>query len=238
MIIIDGGSQIDVLQNLAIVSSVTKITVDEGATDAMKVRYFRDGEEEEKEITIVDDPEVSMPQWMTGKIAYDEVTVGDLIMFTDDGNGVAAAYTVVFDAVFTDAGKAHPNKAYEENTEATGEITKADDDVTFVTGFINKTAPANGGKAIILADDTRFTVKNSANAYTIYNNSETKLRVYTDGWDSADDIDIAEYDEDGNLVDCTVFVAKRTKNTVTDFITYSSRVKPVVSEPESGSDAQ
>ncbi|MBE7052012.1 MAG: S-layer homology domain-containing protein [Ruminococcaceae bacterium] len=227
LVITDGGSQIDVLQDLAIISSVTDITVDEGATDAKKVRYYVSGEEEEKEITVVDDEEVSIPQWFkAGVDAYASLSVGDAIMFTDDGNGTAAAYTIVFDAIFGDA-----TKAYDENETATAAITAEDEDVTFITGYIDDIAKANGGKAIVLADGTRFTVKNTANAYTLYNKTANKARVYVGSWDAVETIDKVGTNNNGTKDDtsddfeeATYFVAKKFNNTIKDFITYSERI--------------
>jgi hypothetical protein len=60
VIITKGGSLIDYSQNVAIVASVTDVTVDDASTNAKKVTYYTAEDDEAKSIIVVDDEDVSV----------------------------------------------------------------------------------------------------------------------------------------------------------------------------------
>ena len=210
VIITDGGAKVDVTQDLAVVASVTDITVDEGATDAKKVRYYTDAEDAVKEIIIVDDVDVSVPADVN--TTYNMVKTGAIMMFTDDGNGTAAAYMVVANTDF-EAGSA----AFVINSAAEAVIEgDPNADATIVVGYIDDYSRVSGGQKIVTGAGDNLVLKNTTNTYTIANASESKARVYVGDWAAVKTVDKADALASGKA---TFFIAKKVKSTVADFIT-------------------
>ena len=213
IVMVDGGSKIDFTQKVSVISNVTSIKVNEGADNAKKVTYYTANDEEKKEITIAQDPEISEA---AGAYDYDDLVAGSLIMFTDDGNGTAVAYAILAVPAFTDSA------AYTADTALLGEIVADDNtDITFVYGkYINDITPVSAG--VRITDDAANTlvIKAETNAYTIDDRNSTKVRVYTGDWQAVDTVDTAAGQDDGKA---TYFFAIKDRNTVTDFVTFGTR---------------
>lgn len=204
LVITKGGNEIDYTQDFAVVASVTDITLDEGATNAKKVRYYSSNDEEIKEIVIADDADISVAKAGT---TYSNVIAGAIMMFTEDANGIASAYMVIATAV--------PDGINSDAVAAISADKNADTEI--VVGYISDYSKVNNGTKIVIGTGDNLVIKNVTNTYTIYDASANKLRVHVGDWSAVDTID--KEDE----TKATYFIAKKTKSTVTDFITYSTR---------------
>ncbi len=212
LVITLGGSPIDYTQDIAVVTSVTTTKVNN--EDAKKVRYYVSGEDTIKELIIMNDSTVSEPATGT---TYASVKEGSLLMFTDDGNGTAAAYAVLANIDTT----ANANSAGQDpialNTALVAEIhSDANIDTQIVTGYIKADDKVSKGTKITAGDNSEYVILGSSNTYTL-DLAASKFRAFVGEWDAL------EVDSKTDLVDSTkgyYFVAKIVDDKVADFVTY------------------
>ena len=219
LILTKAGNLIDYTQDLAIVASVTTTKVNE--EDASRVRYYTAGDETVKEIVIMQDPSVS--EAVDGT-SYADVKTGALMMFTDDGNGVATAYAVLANASFN-ASSAANSAAKPFTVNATLEAvieSDADLDTSIVYGRIMDTKKVTKGTNIVYNAGTgaAYTVLGSTNAYTIKDDSTAaKARIIVGDWAGVDTVDTAIGHDNGKA---NWFIAKIVDDKVADIVTFST----------------
>ena len=224
LVITYGGSMIDVTQPLAIISSVSDTKVNE--EDALKVKYFTAAEDTERTITIFKENDLSSAEWGT---KIDNISVGDAMMFTDDGNGTAVAYAIVVNATATSDGLPVINSAAQAKIFA-----ESDEDIEIVEGYYYATTEANNGtgiRSLTIADSTkeadRIIINGATNNYTVVNAKGSKyVRVYSDEWDAVEDVDSASVDDDK----ANYFFAVKNRNSITDFVMFSHRYNVTVND--------
>ena len=207
VVITEGGNLIDYTQDIAIIASVTDIKLDEGATDAKKVRYYVGEEDELKSLTIVNEDDVSRPV----ESAYADLKAGSLIMFTADEAGMVSAYIVIAELV---------DDEYVLNDDAIEEICDKDDDNAFVIGTIDDIKTVSAGKKVettavkYTKEGTEapafLTIKGSANAYT-YQNRNGKAVIHVGDW-RANNVEAGEG---------YIYIARLINNTVNDIVVNS-----------------
>lgn len=175
LVILEGVSLIDYTQDLAIIASVTDITLEEGTVDAKKVRYYVGEEDILYTLVIVEDEDTTE----TIDCDYDDITEGSVFMFAEGANDVATAVTVI----------ASLNEDYEYviNETAIANICDADDDNDFIIGTIDSIDTVSSGKKIVTEDGATIVVKSSTNAYT-YQNRNGKTIIHVGDW-RANDVD-------------------------------------------------
>ena len=226
-VIYDGQAAIDYTQDLAIVSAMSTVLVNDD--NATKISYYTSNDETLKEITI--DGETSFEAGSLSDLAK-----GSVFMFAEKGEGIASHVAVIAKEV---SGK----------YVLLGGASKAaleDDDNQFVAGFITEMASRNGGRVVDYeglfvekrsASDASATssadtivVKSGVNAYTFVNNS-TPDRAYIAVADwQADEVYKEELDllSDGvtpaGTSDKTYFIARLYNGSVVDIITLGDRV--------------
>ena len=209
VIITEGGSNIDYNQDLAIVYEVTDITINEGADDAKKIRYYVSGEDELKEIVVVEGDEVT--EYVFTK--YDDITAGDVFMFTDNGEGYASAFAIVAD---------YADYKYVLNEDVKADI-EADENAqtTLFVDYIVKDSKVSSGIKLETGINTEesFIIKASTNDYTFQEKARAN-NIYVGDWNEGD-VDDAE---DGMV---NYFVARKVKNNVNDIVVVSNRVEVV-----------
>jgi len=219
VIITEGGSLIDYTQDIAVIASVTDIKLDEGATDAKKVRYYTSEEDELKTLTIVEEDDV------TEMVAssYNDITEGALIMFAADAEGVASAVTVIANRALVydeEEEEYYLSDVYEVNEAAIAQICDDDDDNAFVVGTIDDIKTVSAGKKVETTatkytkdgeEEIDFiTIKGAANAYT-YQNRNGKTVIHVGDW-RANNVEAGEG---------YIFIARLLNNTVNDIVTNS-----------------
>lgn len=207
IIIVDGGSLIDFTQDIAVVAETTEISINEGADEAIKVRYYVSEEDELKEIILSSDTDVTAQE---GDVAYDEIEVGDAFLFTAGSDGVAAAFGVIGE---------YANGAYTKTAFAE-EIEAEDDDIVFFADYIDTLESVNAGRKIVSGAGEVLTVKGAANQYR-FEKRGSKTIINVGSFKSAE---VKEANDDG--VNC--FFAKKVKNTVTDIISVTDKIEIVI----------
>lgn len=229
VVITNGGNLVDYSQNVAIVAGVTDITVDDASTNAKKITYYSNEEEDAKTIIVVDDEDISVPE--NGE-NYDDIAVGAIMMFTDNGEGTASAYTILATANNSTSAS---TDAYTINEAAMEKYLAGanDDENGIIGGYINTWTSRNGGKVldVVVKDNKGATdiasaaasadlvINNTVNAYTYYNRTSSKVDVKVGDWAAVSSVDV--YDADKG--DATFFLAFMTEGDVVDFITFSTR---------------
>ena len=211
LVITLGGSPIDYTQDIAVVTSVTTTKVNN--EDAKKVRYYVSGEDTIKELIIMNDSTVSEPATGT---SYASVKEGSLLMFTDDGNGTAAAYAVLanIDALANAASSSADPIAL--NTTLAAEIASDGNiDTTIVTGYIKADAKVSKGTKITAGNGAEYVILGSTNTYTL-DLVASKFRAFAGEWDA---LEVDSYDDLENGKGY-YFVAKIVDDKVADFVTY------------------
>jgi len=216
LILTKAGNLIDYTQDLAIVASVTTTKVNE--EDAKRVRYYTAGDETVKEIVIMEDASVSEAVETS---SYADVTVGAIMMFTDDGNGVATAYTVLANAAFNASSAANSaavpfvlNSTLESTIEGNAKL-----DTSVVYGQIMDTKKVTKGTNLITTAGD-FTILGTTNAYTIKDDSTAaKARIIVGDWAGVDTVDTAIGHNNGKA---NWFIAKIVDDKVADIITFST----------------
>jgi len=228
-IITDGGSEIDYTQDLAIVAGVSTTTVD--SNDAKKVRYYVSGEDEVKELVIMLDRDVSAPivadsagnEYIDASTAtYDAVKPGAIMMFSDNGNGVASAYTVLANANWKPVNSAAASITGINNNiidVINSDGNNLETDIVF--GYIKDYERGNNGINVTLTTaggDKEYLVERTTNTYTI-DNAKDKNKIYVGDWREA------EVDKADVVAGCANFyVAKIVDDTLVDFISFSAKV--------------
>ncbi len=214
LIITVGAASIDYTQDLAIVTAVTTTKVNE--EDAKKVRYYVSGEDELKELIVMDDSTVSEPV----DCSISDVKVGAIMMFTADADNVASAYTVLANALFGDANAADSaavpysiNSTLETAIESDGDL-----DTEIVYGYIKDTAKVSKGTKIVAGDNSEYVLLGSTNAYTIKDDDASKAKVFVGDWAALATVDTKVGHANGKA---NYFVAKIVDDKVADFITFS-----------------
>lgn len=175
LVILEGVSLIDYAQDLAIIASVTDITLEEGTVDAKKIRYYIGEEDTLHTLIVVEDEDTTE----TIDCDYDDIAEGSVFMFAEGANDVATAITVI----------ASLNEDYEYviNETAIANICDADDDNDFIIGTIDSIGTVSSGKKIVTEDGATIVVKPSTNAYT-YQNRNGKTIIHVGDW-RANDVD-------------------------------------------------
>ncbi|MBQ4526825.1 MAG: S-layer homology domain-containing protein [Clostridia bacterium] len=210
IIITEGGSLIDYTQDLAVVAEVTTITINDGADDAQKIRYYVSGDDELKEIIVVKDQDVTAMD----NSDYDDIDVGDVFMFADNGEGVATAFEIVANL---------ENDEYVLNTDFT-DLVEDDENANtkFVIGYIENWKTVNAGVQAITSEGN-LTIKGSTNDYTVEERSKNTV-IHVGDWREGD----VDKLEDG---EANYFVARKVKNNVNDIVVVSNRAAVVEDEP-------
>ena len=208
VIITEGGSLIDYTQDIAVIASVTDIKLDEGATDAKKIRYYTSEEDALYTLTVVEEDDVTE---LVGGTSYGDITEGALIMFAADAEGTASAIVVI--AYLEDG-------VYTINETAIETICEDDDDNAFIVGTIDDIKTVSAGKKVETTavkytkdgeEDVEFiTIKGSANAYT-YQNRNGKTVIHVGDW-RANNVEAGEG---------YIYIARLLNNTVNDIVTNS-----------------
>ncbi len=209
VIITVGGSLIDYTQDIAVIASVTDIKLDEGATDAKKVRFYVGEEDTLYTVTVVEEDDVTE---LVGGTAYGDITEGALFMYAADAEGTASAIVVI--AALNEDGE------YVINETAINAICEDDEDNAFVVGTIDDVKTVSAGKkvettAVKYTKDGEealefITIKGSANAYT-YQNRNGKTVIHVGDW-RANNVEAGEG---------YTFIARLLNNTVNDVVTNS-----------------
>ena len=217
LIITVGAASIDFTQDLAIVTSVTTTKVNE--EDAKKVRYYVSGEDELKELIIMDDSTVSEPI----NCSISAVKVGAIMMFTADGDNVASAYTVLANTLFEGADETDSSAQPYSVGSVAAEITSAGsplytEDVSFAFGYIDDKAKVSKGTKITDGLGNDYVILGSTNTYTIKDDDSSKARVYVGDWAALASVDTKVGHADGKA---NYFIAKIVDDKVADFITFS-----------------
>ncbi|MBR5505342.1 MAG: hypothetical protein IKV73_03445, partial [Clostridia bacterium] len=219
LVVTYGGSKIDVEQDLAIITNVTTTTIGDNEK-AKKITYVTANDDTAKVITIAEDDDVSKPEW--GTSYENDINVGAAMMFTDDGNGTAAAYGVVIRMATSD-GNAIAGAVGAINTTAQAVIEGADKNLTFIDGYIESYDSGNNGMVIkaVKSDGTplaNVVIKAETNRYTFVNESANRQRVHAADWKAGN---VAKADEDNDTAN--YFIAIKSRSTVKDIIVYSEQ---------------
>jgi hypothetical protein len=206
IIITEGGSAIDFAQDLAIVAETTEISINEGADEALKIRYYVSEEDELKELVVTADPDVTE----LVDTNYADITVGDAFMFTASAEGTAVAFAIV--ANYDDA-----KGIYVLNDKVADDIAADENAETeFVVDYIKEWKPVSAGIKIKMVSDDEYTVKAAANQYT-YEERGSKTIINVGSWKKGK-VDEAE---DG-FANCVLI--RLTNGKVADIISVSDAV--------------
>ena len=209
-VITKGQGAIDLTQGFAVVESINEITLNDET--AYKVRYYTAADSTLKELTIVDgDAEVV---WGSDAADIKDNAKGALIMFAEDGNGVATSYGVI---AVAEESKVASDAAYWVNPAAKAAID-AEEDLELVAGYItadNDAIKATSKGVNIKTNAGTFVIKSNTNSYT-YNNNFNKPSIDVGDWKSVKTVDKAA---DGKA---TFFIAVADGVALTDIITFST----------------
>jgi len=219
-----GGSKIDPLADVAVVTGVTKITTEDDE-DAIKVRYYISNEEDIKELIIVDDSTISEEQ--NDKDNKFGVEEGSLIMFAADAEGLASAYTVLanFDG-----------SKFVVNSDAIAAIKTAGakDEVDFLYNeYIYDYESKSKGVLVTYEVDKNgdsiesIMIESDTNRYTL-DNTKSNLKVNVYDWQGGD-VSKADYEVNSGstkvYTNANLFFAKTVDGAAADFISIGEKVK-------------
>ncbi len=151
------------------------------------------------------------------------------MMFTDDGNGVASAYTIVANATFNaDSAADSSCKPYEINNDVVtflaGDGEKLDTQLVY--GYIDD--KRDGSKGDILEtvdgnDNPELVVLDSTNKYTINDASASKPKFEIGRWNAFNVRTKAILDQKDNTnKKAFFFIAKVVDSKLADIVTFST----------------
>ena len=223
------SNSIDYSQSVAIVKSVTTVTLDDSETIAKKVSYYAAGSYDVASIIVVDDSKISRSNYST----FFQVVPGAFMVFTDNDEGTAIAYEVL---AIANTATTKTSNAYTLNVLAIKDYVTGNGDGNGIIGGYIDTWKAVNSKKVITANvvdaygkgavtgTNELIIIAGINGYTFHNRTSSKIDVISGDW-AATTVDVK------NGTDVTYFLAFTFNRYVTDFITFSTRKTAGVQTP-------